>query len=120
MFIYFNQEVSQPKLHRLLLNLTQPSNCTPDSNSTGSTQTVSTSSNNLLTTFAIPDTDARSLHGIFPAECATVTAVLGDFDFTEELSQGGTVAGAVFAGDSDFASAVLSHDEFRLYMKAVA
>jgi hypothetical protein len=35
--------------------------------------------------------------------------VLGDFDFAKELSEGGSVAGAVFTGDSDLASTMLSH-----------
>lgn len=92
-----------------MLNLPQPRNSTPDGNRTSSTQTIGTSSNNLFTTLAFPNTDNRPLDAVLSAEGTTVGAVLGDFNLAEEFTEGGSVAGAVFTGDSDFLGSVLSH-----------
>jgi hypothetical protein len=91
------------------LNLPQPCNSTPNSNSTCRTQTISTTGNNLFTTLARPDTNNGTLHGVLAAEGTTVCGVLGHFNLTKELTECGTVTCSVFAGDSDLSCAVLSH-----------
>ena len=96
-------------LWSLSLNLPQPCNSTPNSNSTCRTQTISTTGNNLFTTLARPDTNNGTLHGVFSAEGTTVCGVLGHFNLTKELTECGTVTCSVFAGDSDLSCAVLSH-----------
>ena len=91
------------------MNLPQTSNIGPNSNSTGGTQTVSAPGNDLPTTLAAPDAHAGPLDGVLSAEGATVGGVLGDLDLTKELTEGGTVTGTVFSGDSDLSCAVLTH-----------
>ena len=102
------------------MNLPQPCNSTPNSNSTCRTQTISTTGNNLFTTLARPDTNNGTLHGVLAAEGTTVCRVLGHFNLTKELTECGTVTCSVFAGDSDLSCAVLSHgfrDLFLCYRK---
>jgi len=98
-------------LSTLALDLSQPSNSTPDSDGTGSAQTVSTSGNNLFTALATPDSSICSLHRVLSAKGATVSGMLRNFDFAEELTEGSTVTGSVFSGDSDFARTIFSHFE---------
>lgn len=42
-----------------------------------------------------------SLDGRLSAECADVLGVLGDFHLLDLLSEGGTISGTVFTGDTD-------------------
>lgn len=42
-----------------------------------------------------------SLDGIFAAEGADVSSMLGDFHLLDLFSEGGTVASAIFAGHAD-------------------
>ena len=96
------------------MNLPQTSNSTPNSNSRWGTQTVSTSGDGLPTRLAFPDSDNSSLDGVLSTEGTTVSAVLGDFDLTEKLTEGGTVSGSVLSGDSNLFGAMLTHIEFRI------
>ncbi len=108
LLIYTIQSFSSINLWSLILNLPQPSNSTPHSHSTRRTQTISTSSNSLFTTSTRPNSHNRSLDTVLTAEGTAVCGVLGDFDFAEELTEGGSVACSVFAGDADL-SCALSH-----------
>lgn len=59
------------------------------------------SSDSLLATLALPDSDRVSLDGVLAAEGADVSCVLGDFHLLDLLSEGSTVASAVFTGHTD-------------------
>ena len=63
-------------LHRLLLNLSQTSNSTPNSNGTCRAQTVCATGNDLPTTLTAPNAHNSTLDRILPAECTTVGGML--------------------------------------------
>lgn len=52
-----------------------------------------------------------SLDGVFAAECADVSGVLGDFHLLDLLSEGSTITGTVFTGHADLC-AVVSPDTY--------
>ena len=79
----------------------QTTDSTADSGGSGGVQHPGTSSLSLSTTLAVPDTDSSSLDAILTAEGAGVAGVLGDFHLLDLLTQRGTIAGSVLAGDSN-------------------
>jgi hypothetical protein len=91
------------------LNLPQTSNRTPHGNSTGRAQTVCTTRHGLPTALTVPNTHHSPLDRILTAECTAIGGVLGDFDLTKKLTEGGTVTGSVLSGDANFSCAVLTH-----------
>ena len=93
------------------MNLPQTGNGTPHGHGAGRAKTVGASRDNLLAALAFPDPDDGPLDGVLPAESAAVGGVLGDLDLAQELTERGTVPGAVFSGDSHFSRAVLTHFE---------
>jgi len=74
---------------------------------TNSRQHVGAASLHLLAVAAVPDADSLPLHGILAAERARVLGVLRDLNLLDDLTQRGTVTGAVLAGDPDLLRAAL-------------
>jgi len=72
-----------------------------------SRQHVGAASLHLLAVAAVPDADSLPLHGILAAERARVLGVLRDLNLLDDLTQRGTVTGAVLAGDPDLLRAAL-------------
>jgi hypothetical protein len=54
----------------------------------------------------VPDSNRVSLDGVFTAECADVSGVLGDFHLLDLFSEGSTITGTVFTGHTDLCAAV--------------
>lgn len=67
-------------------------NCVP--------QNVCSSGHDLLAPATFPDSGSLSLHGILSAEIAIVLGVLRNLHPLEDLSEGGTISGAVFTADT--------------------
>lgn len=63
-------------------------------------------SNCLSAALAVPDSNRVSLDGVFTAECADVSGVLGDFHLLDLFSEGSTITGTVFTGHTDLCAAV--------------
>nr|AFK45622.1 unknown [Medicago truncatula] len=80
--------------------LPQPSDCASHSYSTGSIQSVSTTSFHFSTIFAAPNTDSFPLDSILSTELAEEFTVLTDFHFLNLLPQTSTISGAVFANNT--------------------
>ena len=72
----------------------------------GGRQTVRAPRHGLIAGAALPDAHNLSLHIVLPTEDAGVLGVLGDFNLLDDLTEGGTVTGAVFPADADFLGAL--------------
>ena len=90
--------------------LAQTSNSGSDCDGSRCAQRVGSSSNDLTASLAFPDSNAGALDIVLSAENASVCAVLGYFNLSDQLSQSGTVSCSVLSGDTDLLSA-LTHCE---------
>merc|ERR1712054_561647 len=67
---------------------------------------VGTTSDNALAALAVPDADSLAADGDLAAEGAGVLGVLSDFHLLHLLTQGGTVTGTIFTGNTDLLCAL--------------
>jgi hypothetical protein len=93
------------KRHLCFVDLPQPTDCTPDGSCGGRCYCPGTSSDNLLTRSASPDSNSLPPDSILATESAGVTGVLCDFHLLDLFSERGTVTGTVFSSNADLLGA---------------
>lgn len=93
-------------------HFSQSSDGRSDSSGSSGGDSVSTTSNGLLTGSTSPDTSSTSLNGLLTAERAVVSGVLLDFQLLDLSSQGGTVTDTVLTCDTDLLSSLSPVREF--------
>lgn len=92
---------------RLSLNqLSQTSDGRSDCGSSSSRDGISTTSDGLVASLALPDTSSLSLNGLLSAERAVVSSMLLDLELLTLSSQRRTVSNTVFTGDSNLFSSL--------------
>ena len=81
----------------LLRGFAQTTNGGANSDGTAGVEAVSTTRLRLVAPLAAPDTNGLTLHAVLAAEVAEELGVLGHFLLLDDLTEGGTVTGAVLA-----------------------
>lgn len=92
--------------HLGLSHVSQTTDGRSDSGSSSSRNSVSTTSNGLLTRLAVPDTSSVSLNRSLTAERTVVLGVLLNFQLLGLSSQGRTVSDTELTSDSDLLSSL--------------
>lgn len=99
--VYLQDFVGVRRIMNNLVHFAKTTNCWSDGGCGCGRVHPCAASNNSLASFAWPDSDTRSLHGILAAECAGVFAVLGNFDLLDHFTQWRTISCAVFTNNSN-------------------
>ena len=92
-------------MHSVLLALVSDSTQTVDGglggDSSGSGEHVSSAGNLAVGVLALPDASGDTLDALLSAEGADVLGPLGDFEFLDDLSEGGAVSATVLSTDAN-------------------
>lgn len=86
-------------------------NVPADGSSRGGAKSPGATSDGLVASLAVPDTNSLALDSVLAAEGARVLGVLRDLDLLDLSSERGTVSGTVLAGDADLGSALGLREE---------
>lgn len=87
-------------------HFSQSSDGRSDSGGSSGGDSVSTTSDSLLTRRTSPDTGSTSLDGLLTTERAVVSSVLLNFQLLDLSSQGGTVTDTVLTSDTNLLSSL--------------
>lgn len=100
--LYELSKLNLLKLGRFGLQTTKTSNGRSGGNGTGRTQRVTSTRDDFTATSAFPNSRALALNRVFAAKYTSIRGVLRDLNLLHQLSQCGTVAGSVLAGNAYF------------------
>uniref|UniRef100_A0A2P2KA31 Uncharacterized protein n=1 Tax=Rhizophora mucronata TaxID=61149 RepID=A0A2P2KA31_RHIMU len=125
--LYLRQQIIFPKDSKnrsyngslTLCLFPQPPNCAPHCHSTSSVQSVGTTSLDLPTVLAAPNSHSLPLHSKLPTELTEEFAVLTNFHFLNLLPQTSPISGTVLPNDAGLPRTLAHSDKVDETLKIV-